>query len=235
MIRENILKIKEKINSSCAKAGRLSNEVTLVCVSKNRSFEDIQEVLKAGITDIAENKVQEALVHHKAIEDASCGRQIKWHMVGHLQTNKVKEAVKIFDLIHSVDSLRLAQEINAQAAKNSKIQDVLIEVNTSAEVSKFGINPVQLEELVKAIAELKNVRLLGLMAMAPAREDPETARPYFRKLGELKEEINQLCGKDRISVLTELSMGMSDDFQVAVEEGSTMVRIGRAVFEGAIS
>lgn len=233
VIRENILKIKEKIDSSCAKAGRLSNEVTLVCVSKNRSFEDIQEVLEAGITDIAENKVQEALVHHKAIEDASYGRQIKWHMVGHLQTNKVKEAVKLFDLIHSVDSLRLAEEINSQAAKNSKVQDILIEVNTSAEQSKFGINPVQLEELVKAIAELKNVRLLGLMTMAPAGEDPEKARPYFRRLKELLGEVNALPAMSY--KLRTLSMGMSDDFPIAVEEGATTVRIGRAVFEGGIS
>ena len=229
MIRENILKIKEKIASSCAKAGRLSNEVALVCVSKNRSFEDIQEVWEAGITDIAENKVQEALVHHKAIEDASCGRQIKWHMVGHLQTNKVKEAVKIFDLIHSVDSLRLAEEIDKQARKIGKIQDILIEVNVSGEKSKFGVSPKELFDLASSSAEFKNIRLLGLMAMAPENDDPEKARPYFRRLKELLGGVN--AGPTTKYKLQTLSMGMSDDFPVAVEEGATMVRIGRAVFE----
>jgi PLP dependent protein len=225
VIRENILKIKEKIVSSCAKANRLSSEVTLVGVSKNRSLEDIQEVLAAGIRDIGENKVQEALKHQNALSN------ITWHMVGHLQTNKVKEAVKLFDLIHSVDSLRLAEEINSQASRNSKAQDILIEVNTSAEESKFGINPAQLEGLVKAISELKNVRLLGLMTMAPEGDDPEKARPYFRRLKELLVEVNALPTMNYR--LRTLSMGMSDDFQVAIEEGATMVRIGRAIFEGA--
>jgi len=229
VIRENLLKIRERIASSCAKAGRLNVEVTLVCVSKSRSLEEIQEVLAAGIGDIAENKVQEALSHYKAIADRSYARQIKWHMIGHLQTNKVKEAVRIFDLIHSVDSFRLAEEINKQAAKIDKIQDILVEVNTSQEESKFGVKPGQLLELVKAIPELKNVRLLGLMTMAAQSADPQRSRPCFRKLRELKEQINKFSGPDK---LVHLSMGMSDDFEVAVEEGATLVRIGTAVFEG---
>lgn len=229
MIRENLLKIRERIVSSCAKSGRLNVEVTLVCVSKSRSLEEIQEVLAAGIGDIGENKVQEALLHHKIIVDTLDGRKIKWHMIGHLQTNKVKEAVRIFDLIHSVDSFRLADEINKQAAKIAKIQDILVEVNTSQEESKFGVRPQELGELVKAILELKNVRLIGLMAMAAQSADPQKSRPYFRKLRELKEEINKLNGADK---LINLSMGMSDDFEVAIEEGSTLVRIGSAIFEG---
>jgi len=229
VIRENLLKIRERIASSCAKAGRLNAEVTLVCVSKSRSLEEIQEVLAAGIGDIAENKVQEALSHYKAIADRSYARQIKWHMIGHLQTNKVKEAVRIFDLIHSVDSFRLAEEINKQAAKIDKIQDILVEVNTSQEESKFGVKPGQLWELVKAIPELKNVRLIGLMTMAAQSADPQRSRPYFRKLRELKEQINKLNGPDK---LAHLSMGMSDDFEVAIEEGASLVRIGTAIFGG---
>jgi PLP dependent protein len=230
VIRENLAKISERISSSCAKAKRLSAEVTLVCVSKNRSAEDIREVLQAGVRDIAENKVQEALSHYQALADSSYGRQIKWHMVGHLQTNKAKEAVKLFDLIHSVDSLKLAEEINRQAAKINKFQDVLIEVKTSPEDSKSGISDNEVQGLVKSILNLKNLRLAGLMTMAPAGDDPEKARPYFRQLRELKSKLNDSGIADY--QLRELSMGMSDDFQTAVEEGATMVRIGRAVFEG---
>jgi hypothetical protein len=233
VIRENLEKIRERIASSCAKAGRLPAEVTLVCVSKNRSLEEIREVLEAGITDIGENKVQEALVHHKAIADTSYASQIKWHMIGHLQSNKAKEAVKIFDLIHSIDSLKLAEEIDRQAAKINKLQDILIEVKTSPEETKAGISLGEVPGLVTSIRNLKNLRLLGLMTMAPADEDPEKARLYFRQLRELKISLNDLRAADHEAM--ELSMGMSDDFQVALEEGSTMVRIGRAVFEGGAS
>jgi hypothetical protein len=230
VIRENLAKIRQNLVSSCAKAGRLPAEVTLVCVAKNRSIGQILEVLESAVKDIGENKVQEALVHHKAIADTPYARQIKWHMIGHLQTNKVKEAVRIFDIIHSVDSLRLAEEINRQAAKINKLQDILIEVKTSPEESKAGISSPEVSELVKSILVLKNLRLLGFMTMAPSDKDPENARPYFRQLRELKAKFNDL----RITnhQLRELSMGMSDDFQIAVEEGATMVRIGRAVFEG---
>ena len=230
MIRENLVKIRGKIASSCAKARRLPAEVTLVCVSKNRSVEQIQEVLEAGVRDIGENKVQEALNHYKAIADTSFGQQIKWHMVGHLQSNKAKEAVRIFDLIHSIDSLKLAEEIDRQAAKINKLQDILIEVKTSPEESKAGISAGEVPALVKSTISLKNLRLLGFMTMAPEDKDPEKARSYFRQLRELRARFNDLRTADY--QLQELSMGMSDDFQVALEEGATMVRIGRAVFEG---
>jgi pyridoxal phosphate enzyme (YggS family) len=230
VIRENLVKIRERIAASCAKAKRLSTEVTLVCVSKNRSIEDILEVLKAGVRDIAENKVQEALIHHRAIADTSYGQKVKWHMVGHLQTNKVKESVRIFDLIHSVDSLKLAEEIDRQAARINKLQDILIEVKTSPEESKAGISDKEVQGLVKSILNLKNLRLLGLMTMAPAGDDPEKARAYFRQLRQRRDQLNDSEVGDH--QLRELSMGMSDDFQIALEEGATMVRIGRAVFEG---
>jgi PLP dependent protein len=230
VISENLVRIREKIVSSCAKAGRPSAEVTLVCVSKNRSIEEIREVLEAGIKDIGENKVQEALIHHKTIAGTEYAPGIKWHMIGRLQTNKVKEAVRIFGLIHSVDSLKLAEEIDKQAAKINKLQDILIEVKTSPENSKFGISSGETAALVNSILNLKNLRLAGLMTMAPAGKDPEEARQYFRQLRELKTGLEDLSTVDYR--LRELSMGMSDDFQVAVEEGATMVRIGRAVFEG---
>jgi pyridoxal phosphate enzyme (YggS family) len=223
VIRENLEKIRQRIASSCAKAGRLPAEVTLICVSKNRTVEEIREVLEAGVRDIGENKVQEALSHYKAIASNHSGQSIKWHMVGHLQSNKARDAVRIFDLIHSIDSLKLAEEINRQAAKINKVQDILIEVKTSPEESKSGISDKEVQGLVKSVIGLKNLRLSGLMTMAPAVDDPEKARPYFRKLRQLR---------DKFDGLRELSMGMSDDYQVAIEEGATMARIGRAIFEG---
>jgi hypothetical protein len=155
---------------------------------------------------------------------------VKWHMVGHLQTNKVKEAVKFFACIQSVDSLRLAKEIDAQAAKIGKIQDIMLEVKTSPEATKFGLRPQEVLGASEEFARSRNLRVLGLMTIAPLLDDPEQARPYFRKLRGLRDEI------DRLSVfgyrLSVLSMGMTDDFEVAIEEGSTMVRLGRAIFEG---
>jgi PLP dependent protein len=230
VIRENLAKIRQNFASSCAKAKRLSAEVILVCVSKNRSIEEIREVLESGVRDIGENKVQEALIHYKAIADTPFASRIKWHMVGHLQTNKVKEAVKLFDLIHSVDSLKLAEDINRQAAKINKVQDILIEVKTSPEESKSGISDNEVQGLVKSVLGMNNLRLSGLMTMAPADKDPEKARPYFRQLKELKVKLNDLGIADH--QLRELSMGMSDDFKIAIEEGATMVRLGRAVYEG---
>ena len=154
---------------------------------------------------------------------------IRWHMVGHLQTNKVKDAVKIFDLIHSVDSAHLAAEIDKQALKINKIQDILIEIKTSPEVTKSGIKPDEAIEVIKEIDKFKNINIKGLMTIAPLADDPQKARPYFRMLRELMDKINALhVTPNRLHVL---SMGMTDDFEIAIEEGSTMVRLGRAIFE----
>jgi hypothetical protein len=230
MIKENLAKIKERILKVCSRINRNPEEITVVAVSKGRTAEQIKEVIEAGITDIGENKIQEALSKFNELSTIDYRLStIKWHMVGHLQTNKIKDAVRIFDLIHSVDSLRLAQEIDKQAAKIHKVQDVLIEVNTSGETTKFGINPEKLPELVKSISELKNIRLLGLMNIAPIVDNPEKTRPYFRKLKELRDQTNALLTIDyRLSTL---SMGMTDDFEVAIEEGATVIRLGRAIFE----
>jgi pyridoxal phosphate enzyme (YggS family) len=241
MFEDKIAKINERIARACAKAGRGISEVSIVAVTKNRPVEQINEVLGAGVAAIGENKVQEALSKfsdgdcHLGQSDgqvrASVSQRsvVSLHMIGHLQTNKVKDAVRIFDLIHSVDSLRLAAELDKQAAKINKVQDILIEVNTSAEAAKFGIKPTELAGLVSAVAGLKNIRLLGLMTIAAAVDDPEKSRPYFKKLRELRDSIYELRVTDY--ELRILSMGMTDDFEVAVEEGSTLVRIGRAIFE----
>ena len=149
------------------------------------------------------------------------GLRIKWHMVGHLQRNKVKDAVRIFDLIHSVDSLRLAEKIDAEAGKISKVQDILLEIKTSPEAAKSGLSAQEAGEVVEKIADLKNIRLNGFMTIAPAVNNPEEARPYFRMLKDLRDKINDL---------RHLSMGMTDDFEIAIEEGADIIRVGRGVF-----
>ena len=228
MVKENIARITESIAAASSVKGHGSDKITIVAVSKGRSIDQIKEAVDAGIPDIGENRVQEAVLKHKELSVIRYTLSaIRWHMVGHLQTNKVKDAVMIFDLIHSVDSLRLAIEIDKQALKINKIQDILIEVNTSGEESKYGIRVEEAGALARSVSELKNVRLLGLMTLAHFTDDPESTRPYFRMLRELRDKI--AASKDELRVL---SMGMTDDFKVAVEEGSNMVRIGRAIFEG---
>jgi pyridoxal phosphate enzyme (YggS family) len=231
MIRENILKVKKLISSACSKTNQEPNSITVVVVSKGRPIEQIKEVIEAGVMDIGENRVQEALSkYNKLITHNSKLQTIKWHMVGHLQTNKAKEAVRIFDLIHSVDSLRLASEIDKQAAKINKAQDILVEVNTSGEATKFGLQPKEVMGVLKEAEKFKNISIKGLMTVAPMVDNPEKARPYFRQLRELRNEINALSTVD--CRLSTLSMGMTDDYEVAIEEGANMVRLGRAIFEG---
>jgi hypothetical protein len=231
MVKENLLKIKERISLICPKINRDPRSVIIVAVSKGRTSEEIKEVIEAGIHDIGENKVQEALVKFNELrtQELANSRTIKWHMVGHLQTNKVKIAVKIFDLIHSVDSLDLAAEIDKQAARINKIQDILIEVKTSPEATKFGLKPEEAVEVIPEIVKFKNINIKGLMTIAPIIDNPEKTRPYFRKLRELRDEINALSTVS--SQLSTLSMGMTDDFEIAIEEGSDTVRLGRAIFE----
>jgi pyridoxal phosphate enzyme (YggS family) len=219
MIIDNVHRVQARISAACRRVNRDPAGVTLVAVTKGRPVEDIWQVFEAGIFDIGENKIQAAAEKYVAVGRlVKAPQPVRWHMVGHLQTNKVKDAVRIFDLIHSVDSLRIAQEINKQAAKIGKVQDILIEVKTSPEETKYGVSLRELGNLLEAIAPLANVRLKGLMTMAPAGETAESSRIYFRALRGLGQSV--------------LSMGMSDDFEVAVEEGATLVRVGRALFEG---
>jgi len=230
MFKDKILKIKERISSVCSKINQNPDAIVIIAVSKARTLQEIKEVIEAGITDIAENRIQEAIIKYNDLRAMSYGlRAIKWHMVGHLQTNKAKEAVRIFDLIQSVDSLRLASEIDKQAAKINKIQDILIEIKTSPEATKFGLKPEETIEALREIAVFKNINIKGLMTIAPMVDTPEKTRPYFRMLKELFDTINGLSTIDyRLSTL---SMGMTDDFEIAIEEGSNMVRLGRAIFE----
>ena len=231
MVKDNIIEIRKRISLACSKVDRDPGAITIVAVSKGRTPEQIKQAVQAGLTDIGENKVREALLKHRLLSTVNSELStIKWHMVGHLQSNKVKEAVEIFDLIQSVDSLRLAEEIDKQAARIKKIQDILIEVKTSAEESKFGLKPEETIEVIKEVAKFKNISIKGLMTIAPIMDNPQDARPYFRMLRELKDRINSLSTVNR-ELLT-LSMGMTDDFEVAIAEGSNMVRIGRAIFGG---
>lgn len=229
MIKDNISEINGRIKSVCSKINIDPNSLIIVCVSKNKTIEQIKEVINSGLTNIGENRVQEAVSKYSAIRTTQYAQRIKWHMVGCLQTNKVKEAVKIFDLIHSVDSLRLAQEIDKQAARINKVQEILVEVKTSPEAAKSGIKPEKTVEFVQEISRLANIRVTGLMTIAPLADDPQNSRLYFRALRELRDKINELSVFS--SQLTTLSMGMSDDFEIAIEEGSNMIRLGRAVFD----
>ncbi len=236
MIKDNILRIRQRIASVCARINRDPAAILIVAVSKARTVDEIEEATSAGVTDIGENRVQEALAKYNdmryaipACRQAGCDMPIRWHMVGHLQTNKVKDAVRIFDVIQSVDSIRLAQEIDKQAAKINKIQDILIEVKTSGETAKFGLDPEAAVGAIKEITKLKNINLKGLMTIAPLADNPEKARPYFQMLKKLRDGVNAIC--DKRYAIRDLSMGMTDDFEVAIEEGATMVRLGRAIFE----
>ncbi len=190
MIKDSVLKVRQRILRVCSRVNRGPDELTVVAVSKGRSVQQVLEVIAAGITDIGENKVQEAPLKYNELQATS--EELRWHMVGHLQTNKARDAVRIFDLIHSVDSLRLAQEIDKQATKINKVQDILIEVNTSQEASKFGLRPEETIKVIEDIAKLKNISIRGLMTIAPVVSEPEKARPYFRALRQLRDRIYEL-------------------------------------------
>lgn len=216
-IVQNIAEIKSKIDT---------DKVKLVAVTKNHSVTAILEAITAGITAVGENRVQEMLSKHPAIQTA--GKQAEWHLIGHLQTNKVRQAVPLADLIHSVDSERLAIEIDRVAGKMGKRQDVLLEINVAGEDSKFGVAASQTLQLAKQISQLEHVRLCGLMTVAPYVEDPEAVRPVFRELYQLFGELKTL--QLRNTEIKWLSMGMTNDYLIAVEEGSNLVRIGTGIF-----
>jgi pyridoxal phosphate enzyme (YggS family) len=214
-VAHNIIFVRQCIRTAAERAGRNPDEVTLIAVSKTIEPERIESALAAGQTLFGESKVQEV----KAKLPLVSGRA-HWHMIGHLQTNKARDAVALFDVVHSVDSLKLAVELNKWAEQAGKTQAILLEVNVSGEASKFGLKPEDLESTVAEVNQLSRLEVQGLMTIAPFAEDTEKARPYFRRLRELREGLG----------LRELSMGMTHDFEVAIEEGATMVRIGTAIF-----
>lgn len=222
-IAENIARLRERIYNSVLKIGRKPEEIMLVAVSKTVGVENIKEAIEAGITIFGENYVQEAKG-----KIAQIGPGITWHMIGHLQTNKVKYVVLFFSMIHSVDSIHLAKEISQRAIKVGKSMDVLIQINIEGEKTKGGIRPEQIAPLLDAISPLKGIQVKGLMTMPPYFSDPEMARPFFKKLRELRDKLLPSL-PDSVS-LSHLSMGMSSDFEVAIEEGATIIRIGNYIF-----
>lgn len=226
MVIDKINTIRKRIEGAALRTGRNASDIVLVCAVKEARLKDVEEAVEAGITDIGENRVQDAVFRYEALGKRT---GLRWHFIGHLQTNKAKKAVKMFDLIHSVDSLRLAREIQKQAEALNKMQSILVEVNVSGEETKFGVDSKNAEDLVKAIRNMKNLMLLGLMSMAPYSDNPEDSRPHFRRLKELRDRFSSYnCGN---IAMKHLSMGSSGDFEVAIEEGADIVRLGTAIFK----
>lgn len=223
MLKENLNNVEANIKKACDNAKRDRSEVTLIAVSKTKPVEMLKEIYDAGARDFGENKVQEMCDKTEALPS-----DIRWHMIGHLQTNKVKYIVDKVALIHSVDSLHLAEEIQKQAVKKDVVVPVLIEVNIAEEESKFGIHKEETIQLVKEISKLDHIKIKGLMTIAPYVEDPEDNRLYFREIKQLSVDINNQ-NIDNVSMEI-LSMGMTGDYMVAIEEGSTMVRVGTGIF-----
>lgn len=223
MLKENLANVEKNIEQACKNAGRSRDEVTLMAVSKTKPVEMLQEIYDENIRDFGENKVQELCSKMEQLPS-----DIRWHMIGHLQRNKVKYIVGKVELIHSVDTYRLAEEINIQAKKQNVIVPILVEVNIAHEESKFGISAEDTILLVEEISKLENIRIKGLMTIAPYVENPEDNRLYFRKIKQLSVDITN---KNIDNVFMEiLSMGMTGDYMVAIEEGATMVRVGTGIF-----
>ena len=224
MIRDNISGILNKIAAVCQRIGRDPGEIVLVGVTKFADISEINEAIESGLKHIGENKVQEAQRKFPSVGN------VTRHMIGHLQTNKAKSALECFDLIQSVDSLKLAAALDVQAAKQSRNVDILLQVNTAEEDQKFGCAPGDAIALVEEIVKLKGVRVTGLMTIAPQTQEAEVVRKCFADLRFLSEKIRSQCSGDNLN-MKYLSMGMTDDYEIALEEGANMVRIGRAIFQ----
>lgn len=223
MLRENLKQVEENIVKACERAGRERSEITLVAVSKTKPVSMLSEIYECGVRDFGENKVQEICEKRDLLPS-----DIRWHMIGHLQRNKVKYIINDTTLIHSVDSYRLAEEINVQAKKINRIIPILIEINIADESSKFGIAKEEALQLAEEISHLDGIQIRGLMTIAPYVENPEENRPYFKKIRELAVDI----AKENIDNVSMdiLSMGMTGDYAVAIEEGATIVRVGTGIF-----
>lgn len=222
-IISNIDEVLGNINIAATKVGRDPKEIKLIAVTKTKPVEDIQQALGYGVIDAGENKVQEIRDKYEVFGD-----KINWHMIGHLQTNKVKYIVDKVTLIHSVDSMKLAEKIDAEANKKGIIIDVLVQVNVAKEDSKFGIYVEEVIDFISEVSKLSNIRVKGLMTIAPYVDNPEENRPIFRKI---KEIVIDIKSKNIDNVTMDIiSMGMTNDYMIAIEEGSTMVRVGTAIF-----
>src|ERR1035437_3219457 len=220
-LADNLEKVQQRIRAACGRAGRDPDSVTLLAVTKTQPPEIVKAAAELGLLLFGENKVQEA----KA-KIPLCPGKLRWHFIGHLQSNKCRDAIELFQMIQSVDSLSLAQEINKRAEQAARTMPVLIEVNVAGEASKFGYQPERLLAELKQLNTLPRIEIHGLMAVPPWSADAEKTRPHFRRLREIKAQCEQILG----APLPHLSMGMSGDFEIAIEEGATMVRIGTALF-----
>ena len=225
MIAEHIREVHAQITAARERRTRVCKAapVELIAVTKNHPVAAMQEAIDAGIMNIGENRVQEALDKAETLE-----RDVKWHLIGHLQTNKVKHAVRQFDLIHSVDSLRLAREIDKAAAKFGKVQNILVQINLAHEESKSGIDRAELDDILAGIDDLRAIRLQGFMCIAPNYEDVEECRPLFRTMYDIFQQVK--TRELRTADIRYLSMGMTHDYEIAVEEGANLVRVGTAIF-----
>ena len=220
-IKSNIDDVRRRIEDAARRCGRDPSEITLIAVSKLHSAEEVDAAAECGITDFAENKVQELCSKMPLVK-----ADARWHLIGHLQTNKVKNVIDRVCMIHSVDSRHLAEEINKRAAQAGKVMDILLQVNAAGEESKFGLALQDAKMLAKDVLQLENVNIRGLMEIAPYAEDPEEVRIWFRQVRQLFEELKA----DGLPWLDTLSMGMSHDFETAIEEGATCIRVGTAIF-----
>jgi pyridoxal phosphate enzyme (YggS family) len=222
-ISENLARVRERMEAAARRAGRNFEKIRLVAVSKTVGINRVRQAVEAGAKILGENYVQEA---REKMEEL--GHGVAWHFIGHLQTNKAKVASRLFDFIHSVDSLKLAEELGREAFREKKVLPVLLQVNIAREETKFGAKEDETFQLLERISRVQGILVRGLMTMPPYFEDPEESRPYFRELRELAETISRK--KIPGILMEELSMGMSSDFEVAIEEGATMIRVGTAIF-----
>lgn len=227
-LRRNLEELNSRIATACARSGRSPSEIKLTVSTKYVDHYIIRQLFELGVREIGENKVQEAQRKYETLKDLP----LRWHMFGHLQRNKVKKALGLFELIHSVESLPLAEEINKTSLCRGKRASILVEVNVTGEATKYGLKEEEVIPFLEKLSHMEGLRVLGLMTMMPIMEDPEPCRPFFRRLRELSEEIKKR-GLEDIQ-MEYLSMGMTQDFEVAIEEGSNLLRIGTTIFKGIL-
>ena len=227
-MRARLESINRRIAAACERAGRQTSEITLIAVSKTVPAARVREAIEAGVHTLGESRVQEAAAKISELRPLSAEREVRWHLIGHLQSNKARRAVELFDAVHSVDDLKLAERLDRFAGELGKRLPIFIEVNIGGEESKSGAAPDAVLPLCERVSKLPNLELKGLMAVPPFSDNPEGARPFFQRLRRLRDEARRTgAGGERFN---DLSMGMSDDFEVAIEEGATFVRIGSALF-----
>lgn len=227
-IAHHLEDVRERIERACGRSGRSSNDVTLVGVTKTFPIHTVESAVEAGLTHLAENRVQELVEKADAIPSVLRGGSVSWYMIGHLQRNKAKEVVEYADYFHALDSLRLAKELNKRAGHEGRVVPCLVQVNISEEESKYGVDPSETHLFLDGLAPYEHIRVDGLMTIASFVDDPEQARPEFRQVRQLFETYDST--RNPRATMRHLSMGMSGDFEVAIEEGSTHVRIGSAIF-----